>query len=230
MSLYKLIRFAYGKGNCTADEMIEAGAGIMSGLDPISGGPGWIRSAQFDIQALIPLGTFSVTPQLGDPKLQMMLQMLLEDRFKLALRRDVREVQGYVLTLGKSGPKLSPSKDGDIVPWKSGYRFNKDKSGEIVGSLNGVKAPMTELVYSLQEVIGRPVVDHTGIMGNFNYRVEYEPLDSGLASALGITATGSSSYPSLFNALEEQLGLKLNAGKTSVEVLIIEHVEKPSEN
>jgi uncharacterized protein (TIGR03435 family) len=159
-----------------------------------------------------------------------MLQTLLADRFKVVLRRDSREVPDYVLTLAKSGPKLTPAKDGDVVPWKSGYRFNKDKNGEIVGSLNGVKAPMNELVYSLQEVTGRPVMDQTGITGVFNYRVEYTPLESGLAAALGIAMTGSPSYPSLFTALEEQLGLKLAPGKTPLEVLVIERAEKPSEN
>jgi uncharacterized protein (TIGR03435 family) len=159
----------------------------------------------------------------------MMLQELLTNRFKLLLRRETREVQGYALTLGRDGAKLLSSRDGTAVTWETGYRFARNEKGETVARLNGATASIADLVYGLQEVTGRRVVDRTGITGNFNYRVEYAPFDGGIAAARGIRIADSP-YPSLFTAIEEQLGLKLQSEKIPIEVLIIDHVERPSEN
>jgi uncharacterized protein (TIGR03435 family) len=212
-TLLALILWAYGK-DCQ----------IFHGSDLIVGGPGWIKSDGFDIEAVIPEDSPKyTTAQLrtgNAPKLQMMLQTLLADRFNLVARREMKEMPVYVLTLGKSGPKLTPSKDDDAK-----------REGLIVPRLQasmhliGGKKTMADLARLLAQATFRPVLDRTGIIGEFNFDVEYGATDN----QLGAEFPGMSG-PSIFTALEEQLGLKLEAAKAPMEVLVIERVEKPSEN
>jgi uncharacterized protein (TIGR03435 family) len=139
-----------------------------------------------------------------------MLQALLEDRFKLVVHREMRELPVFALVVGRKGPKFREVKD--------------DGSGAEIGGGEGhqIKArhiSMKLLAGALQGYIGDPVLDETGLTGVYNLNLDFT-IDE------GISAEG----PRIFEAVQEQLGLKLEARKAAVEVIVIDHFEKPSAN
>ena len=223
-TLHNLIAWAHGK-NCVGDP------------DLVSGGPEWIRSDRFELEARIPDGFPSYTMlqvRSGSaPKLQPMLQALLVERFKLAVRREMRERLVYVLTATDT-PKLTPWRDGDGEATIGSISQQSNPSGQIFARLEGRKMSMARLADALGQspAAGRVVLDRTGIAGEFNINLEYVPGEAFIATMA--QATGAppnvASGPSLSRALEEQLGLRLEAIRAPMEVLIVEHAEKPSEN
>jgi uncharacterized protein (TIGR03435 family) len=177
----------------------------------ISGGPSWITSAGFDIQARAAAGA-------GEPPREQVLQMLqalLADRFQLALHRETRQLPIYALVVGKSGPKLQAA-DSSVGGTKM-----------MLGQLIVKKMNMTALGSILAFDLKRPVKDETGLQGEFAFTLEWAP---GLAESPAESNAGPSSKPSLFAAVQEQLGLKLESTKGPIEVFVIDHVEKPSED
>jgi uncharacterized protein (TIGR03435 family) len=231
-TLYHLITIAHGARG--------RGCGVYSSNDLLSGGPAWLTSDQFDVQALIPEGVPRYTArQLADgdaPHLQAMLQALLAERFNLVLRREMREGPVYTLVVGPEGPKQSTGKDG--TNWMGrdtglpGFVPNPELRGIAVESarpgvlaLWGRKASMSELAAALTSLTGtgRPVLDRTGRTGEFNFDVY------GFASFI-YNYNGTSQPRSIFTALNEELGLELEASREKVEGLVVEHADKPSEN
>jgi uncharacterized protein (TIGR03435 family) len=200
-TLYSLITMAYRINCLNAD---------TTGL--VSGGPAWVRSDQFDVAAMLPENAESVSAQqfnTGEaPKLQTMLQNLLADGFKLTMHRETRELPAYVLTLGQGGSKLTPATE----------------TGNGVGisprRILASKVSMPAFADILALILRRPVLDRTGISGEFN-------IDVTLPAADG---SGQDLAPSVIAALEEQLGLKLQDTNASVEVVVIDQAEKPSQN
>jgi len=200
----------------------------------LSGGPAWVNQDRFDIQAKVPEGTPNYTlPQFTSgkaPQLQLMLQTLLADRFKLKLRREKKEVPVYALTVAKSGMKIKAAAGtgesavmfsaGNFVPGKEFVESNHLK-------VTVKDTSMQELSGTLSGILGRPVLERTGLKGKFDFTMEYEkdaePQDSPMP-AVGLGG------PGLFTAFEKQAGLKLESTKGTVEVLVIDHAEKPSEN
>ncbi len=173
----------------------------------IVGGPGWITSAGFDIEAKAGAGS-------GEwPREQVlqMVQTLLADRFHLALHRETRQLPVYALVVGKTGPKLQPADSNAGRP--------KTMFGQIIVQ----KMSMTGLANILALDLKRPVKDETGLKGDFAFTLEWTP-------GLGDSDDRPSARPSLFTAVQEQLGLKLESAKGPVEVLVIDSAEKPSEN
>jgi uncharacterized protein (TIGR03435 family) len=163
-----------------------------------------------------------VTKQSGNDrslaKTRQRLQTLLADRFQLRLRRETKELPVYALVAGKNGPKLREA----------------DEQGAMSlgrGRITARKASMERLAENLGNQLGRTVVDRTGLEGNFAFELEWTP-DPGQPLDLldPSPAPADPSGPSIFTALQEQLGLKLEPQKDPVEILIIDHVEKPSEN
>jgi uncharacterized protein (TIGR03435 family) len=205
---------------------------IYRGSDLLFGGPDWTKSDGFDIEALIPAGTPSYTKQQflsgGAPQLQKMLQNLLADRFKLVLRRETREMPVYILTAPKGGSKLTPWNDADEIsfPPIPGSQYRRGNSVG-PGGVTGRKRSMADLASTLGWAMGRPVLDRTNLAGDFNYSFSFAPLHP---PGVPWPAPGPSQNPSIFSALEENLGLKLEATRAPVEVLVIQSVEKPSEN
>jgi uncharacterized protein (TIGR03435 family) len=217
VTLYTLVKWAYG---------LMAGSCAFSECDYLTGGPAWIRSDEFDVQAVMPetAPTYTFTQFLGRraPLLQSMLQNLLADRFKLELHREMKEMPVYLLTVAKDGPKLTPSKSDDKRYVQVSGNPALPASDRV---MIGRKATMSDLVDLLQatRITDRTVVvDRTGIQGEFNFDVKFAPIDN--------NAFGNTSSPSIFTALQEQLGLKLEAGKAPVEFLVIDHAERPTEN
>ncbi len=199
---------------------------VMFAYFQVFGGPGWITADQYDIEAKAE----------GNPdqnQMRLMLQALLQDRFKLALRHDTKELPIYELTVAKGGFKLQPQKPGDCIkydpdnPPGPGHK-NSDFSGNLSngsGSFDGTSASMADLATMFSYTVGRKVVDKTGIAGQFRVHLTFAPDE-----VAGGAAAPADAGPSFFTALQEQIGLKLESAKGPVEVLVIDSVEKPSEN
>lgn len=174
----------------------------------IAGGPGWITSEGFDIEARAAAGT----GELPREQMQEMVQSLLADRFHLALHRETRQLPIYALVVGKTGPKLQAA-DSGAAPDR----------GQKMGHMITQKMSMTALANVLTFDLKRQVRDETGLKGDFAFTLEW-------TRGLGESDGGTSSRPSLFTAVQEQLGLKLESTKGPVEVFVIDHVERPSVN
>ena len=201
---------------------------------PISGGPSWINSERYTILAKAE-GTPS-QPMMRGP----MLRALLEDRFRLKIRPETREVRVYNLAVVKSGAKLKASQEGSCpTPNPAGGSF-------CPGSL-WVSRKETTLVIYLQDTLngfirmlsqrlGRPIIDKTGISGTFDFHLEYAPDEISEGTPAGGEPTSPRGIfsdptgPSIFTAVQEQLGLRLESAKGPGEFLVIDHVERPSEN
>jgi uncharacterized protein (TIGR03435 family) len=182
----------------------------------VSGGPGWAGGDRFDIVAK---AETSATPA----QIRVMMQTLLKDRFQLAVRHETRNVTVYDLVVAKSTPSLTESslKGGGI-----GFPGR--------GTAVGRGTAMTGLAGYLQTLLGDVVLDKTGLTASYDFKLTWVPdeAQAGKPGAQGPPATNGAdeSGPSIFTALQEQLGLKLEASKGPVETLVIERIEKPSEN
>ena len=185
----------------------------------ISGGPGWIDSARFVVvaKASQPAQASSLT-QGG--QLRQRLQALLADRFKLVVRRETKEMPVYHLVVARNGPKFKEYV-GDAP---GGVR------GRGNGQIIGESASLYGLVGNLTGIVGRPVVDRTGLTGRYDFKLEWVPEVGGGGEKAQGASVSDLSGPSIFAALQEQLGLKLEPHKGPVEMIVIEGAEKPSEN
>jgi uncharacterized protein (TIGR03435 family) len=190
----------------------------------ISGGPAWIDSDRFDILAKAP---GEVRPNLDEQ--MKMLRNLLADRFKLTFHRAPKELSFYALTVAKSGSKL---KESTVSPDASPEGpppliFVLSPQGV---SLPGRNATMAELASVMQRAaLDRPVVDKTGLSGRFDFNLEFTPDETQFGGGAP-KESADSTKPGLFAAMQQQLGLRLEATKGPVEVLVIDRVERPSEN
>ncbi len=214
---YALTTWAYGYNKVWGCSYVSFG-------NLLTGGPAWIRTERFEIQALMPEGSPTYTRDefmKGDaPKLEKMLQALLADRFKLAVHHETKEIPAYALMQGKNGPKLTRSTDADKSTF--GMRRQTDPNGQISNKIVGRKVEMRDFAFLLLMTARRPVIDRTGLTGEFNFDLEFAPFDS--------DTPADSTAPSLFTALQEQLGLRLETTKAPVDALVIAHPLRRSEN
>lgn len=201
----------------------------------ISGGTGWIDSERYDIEAKIDEATISALKKLpweeeSDQRRRMM-QSLLAERFKLKVSHSSKELPIYALVVAKNGPKLTKSAASPAV---SGNRDPNHTMSIRSGEITATRIPMSEFAEQLARHVGRNVVDKTGLEGIYDFTLHWTPEPQGLAAGPPDSqlpaAPLDSSGPSIFIALQEQLGLKLESQKGPVETLIIESVERPSEN
>jgi uncharacterized protein (TIGR03435 family) len=193
----------------------------------IVGVPGWLNSLKFDVEAKADSSVDermrTLSSDEGKLLKRKMVQELLEDRFKLTDHMESRELPVYVLVPAKSGPKLQGSKANGttIDSWNSKI------------DVRGGDNTLALLAEELSKRLGRVVIDKTGIQGRFDITLTWTP-DEGTAPPLngsgGTSAAADSSGPSIFTAIQEQLGLKLESQKGPVQVLVIDHIEMPSEN
>jgi uncharacterized protein (TIGR03435 family) len=194
--------------------------------DHLYGKPQWLDSVRYDIVANGPEESeTAVRPPGQISPLQQMMQALLAERFKLAVHRETRDLPIYALVVARSGLKVRLTEAPDIMGQNP---FSMPGSGRLIGT--GVTAEMLAKVLSHQ--LGRSVQDQTGLQGVFDFKLEWAP-DPQTGGAGGAPPepvdlrTGSS----LFSAIQEQLGLKLEARKGPGEVLVIDHIERtPTEN
>jgi uncharacterized protein (TIGR03435 family) len=169
--------------------------------------PDWIRKERY----LIVAKAGGPAPQ---EKVLLMLQTLLADRFKLVLHRESREMQVYALVVAKGGPRLKASASDGVTEVGGG-----DGPG-----INFQNAGIGELISVLTEESGRPVFDETGLTGKYDFRLVASDGRRPQPSAEPGDA------PSLFTAVQEQLGLKLEPRKAPIEILVVDRVERPTEN
>lgn len=208
-----------------------------------SGGPEWIRSERYDIQATAPAGVFPAgTPAKTRVEgTRLMLQTLLADRFKLVMRRETKEVPTYVITVAKGGPKLQRSKLMEDFCANTAESFGDADSCHVFNGgqgrgLHGVAVDLSDLAYIVEGFADRPVVDRTGLTGLYNIQTEgwvplrpRPPRPPGTEPSAEDLAFADPARPTIF-AIFEQLGLRLEAQKTPVETFVIESVERPSGN
>jgi bla regulator protein BlaR1 len=237
-TLEQLIRTAY----------LAPNPGTYGNAVPIEGGPAWIRSESNLYQiAAKPNGPASQAMMRGP-----MMQALLEDRFKLKIRRETREGPAYALTVAPGGPKLPRFHEGSCTPYTfppptlpSGQEFCEESMGR-----NGTDQTVYRQAIDLDTfatflfvLTDRPVINRTGLAGRFDIRLEYTPDETTPAIARRFAearrgdpagAVPAASDPagglSIFTALQQQLGLKLEATKGPRDYLVIEHIERPSAN
>jgi len=217
----------------------------------VEGGPDWARSGSYyEIQALLPAGTPVYTQQEllkgRAPRLQRMLQNLLADRFRLVVKRELREMAVYRLTVANPGKmKLSPDEKRlapagfPLMPGFPAPQIGRGQSlvlaqpsGEVRFASHAIE--MSDLAKSLRQHAGRMVVDQTGLNGVFDVDLQFtgEPSNPVLPPTPAAPSTSIPPVPgpSLQSALEDQLGLKLESARIPIEVLVIQSVERPSEN
>ncbi len=177
----------------------------------VIGGPARVSSDHFDVEAKAS-GDAPLTLERARP----MLQAMLADRFKLKLRRESREIACYDLVVAKGGPKFKGNSDPAARQWL----VTRAEPGAV--HLQADKVTMARLAQQLAFGAGRPVVDKTGLAAEYQFTLVYAP-DKSPGAVDGSAAT-------LFTALKEQLGLRLEPSRTMQEALVIEAAEKPSEN
>jgi len=206
------------------------------GVIPIEGGPDWIHSDTFEIDA----------KSEGHPSFQMMegpmMQAILEDRFKLKIHRETRQGSVYELALGKGSPKLKPFQDGTCTPVVVGRPLPPMPSGQhycrnMVSpqSVDFEGGTLSMFAGLLGLILDRPVIDKTGNTNYFEIRLRFSPDDSlaprpATADPGAPAAVRAPDAPGIFQAIQEQLGLKLVPAKGPMDVLVIDHIERPSEN
>jgi bla regulator protein BlaR1 len=189
----------------------------------VSGGPAWSNSERYDITAKKASDPVRRAKP-DDDKLRV--QVLLVDRFKLVIHRESKELPVYALVFGKNGSKLQIAKPHVGSSGVSG------RGGSSGTQWTFTDAPVSLLVHNLSQRLERPVVDRTGLSAHYDFKLEWtsdqsQPVLASRESAIGVP---DSSGPSLFTALQEQLGLKLEAQKGPVEIIVIDRADRPSEN
>jgi len=230
MPLRQLIRMAYGSENIqTAGQLV--------------GGPNWIGVDRFDIVAKAE-GDPGLDEQGRPTRLIAMLKALLDERFKVRVHTEMRESQTYALVMankdGKLGPEIHESNANcygpTTPPPPSGQppdpaRMCGIRGTPSVTALGVTMAQMAQL-YAQYPVVGRPVMDRTGLTGRYDWHLEFVPafLNGPNPDSPPVANPAADSGPNLFTAIQEQLGLKLQAEKAQVEYLVIDQAERPTED
>ena len=245
MSVYELIAIAYDKECNFAEEAPDPEAGGLTG------GPDWIRTVRYDIDATRPEdasdftsraygggGGYQYTP---GPRLRRMVQAMLADRFRLTMRNEMREMPVYELFVASGGLKLAPQQGskgftayvggaGLYEAIKNGINPKPEYAGLIVSAISATGASMTDLASQLTRLTGRPVLNRTGSEGVFTYEFFFAPAQWRAWKRNPNETRPHLMSPSLFSVLEEDLGLRLEEARRPVEVWSIERIERPSEN
>lgn len=208
VTLKMLIQQAYDFRGPNADDMVL-------------GAPGWITSERFTIETKAEKPT-SVA------NMRVMLRALLQDRFKLKAHKETRELPGFLLVTGRNGSKLSPAKGDEDKP---------GISGKGRGHFTAANASMMQLVTVLAMHLTKPVLDQTGLTGTYNFSLTWTPDENaggfeGMISRLPLEVQAripraDPNGPSIFTAVQEQLGLRLESRRVPTEVLIIDGAERP---
>lgn len=187
----------------------------------IVGAPAWVDSQKFDVDGK-PDGE-------GQPSLdqwKIMMQKLMTERFQLKFHHEKKELSIYALVVAKNGPKISKSEGDPNAPPSLLFRG--------LGVLPARNASMEEFAQVMQmAVLPRPVVDETGLKGKYDFMLQWTPDETQFASLGGVPPNlpeKADAPPDLFTAIQQRLGLKLEATKAMVDVLVIDKVEKPSAN
>jgi uncharacterized protein (TIGR03435 family) len=195
--------------NATLKSLIAFAYQVMP--EQIAGGPAWLKSDGFDIQAK------AADPNVTPAQFRQSIQSLLTERFHLAVHRETRELPVYALVQAKNGAKLVEARDDTS---EVSLRI------EGPGQIKGVKATMPMLANTLIRPLRRKVIDETGLKGSYSFQLQFVPEPKAGRPDSAAEVDG----PSIFTALQEQLGLMLKAGKGPVDVVVVDRAEKPTAN
>lgn len=208
----------------------------------LSGIPGWAKSARYDIEAKVDPSEVSALKDLSFAQKRKMVEKLLEDRFGLKLRPETKKMPVYALVVGKSGSRLKETNPGETYP--DGLKGPDGKGGAGMmrmgpDGLTGQGVPISNLVRALSNMVGRTVIDRTGLTGKYDFTLSVhdfgmmapppQKMDGG-PPGQGAETTNEDSGPSIFTAIQDQLGLKLESEKAPLAVYVVEQVEQPSPN
>jgi uncharacterized protein (TIGR03435 family) len=185
----------------------------------ILGAPGWFDTETFDIDVQADRGELSVA------EWKIVLQQFLADRFQMSSHKEQKVMPAYILTVAKGGAKLQPAKHDPATPASVRIQRGPHQFMRVMGN----RGSMTALAAELQRVeMDRPVVDQTGLRGEFNFTLTATSTKPFFAGETPDTTENAP--PGLFTAIQEQLGLKLEPAKANVECLVLDRVERPSAN
>jgi len=194
--------------NATVDTIMSVAYGVH--IKQIVGGPEWLSKDRFDINGVPDLAG---VPNLK--QMQGMYQKLLAERFHLTFHREKRELPIYAITVAKGGPTLKiADPNGDLNTGNSGSGGQR--------TLRFTNMPISAFALNMSFYEDRPVIDQTSLTGRYDFTLKWTYDVSRESSA--------DAPPSVFTAIKEQLGLRMDAVKGPAEVLVIDHVERPSEN
>jgi uncharacterized protein (TIGR03435 family) len=228
----------YSASNVSLKMLIQSAYGIREDL--ISGAPSWADSARFDIDAKVAGSDVDALKKLTPEQRRLILQPLLADCFKLKIHTETKQLPVYELVVAKGGSKLKEATPGDTyangIKGPDGVgRGGMMRVGR--GQLNAQAVPMTSLANMLSQQLHRTVLDKTGLTGKYDIELNWtpdqgpDPMFKGPEGAPQRSDSApDASGPSIFTALQEQLGLRLQSAKGPVETIVIDHVEMPSEN
>ncbi len=221
----KMFRIAgthFGTVNMDLDDLMMFAYGVH--IKQMMGAPDWADKDLFDID-----GVPNVPGQANQEQMREMIQKLLADRFQLKIHHEIQELSVYAIRVANGGPKLTRSKEAPGGP--SGFKFRG------LGDLAAVNVTMTEFARGMQSsVTDRPVEDQTGLTDHYDFTLVWTPDDSqfrqvgGAGAAAPVAGDNPNAPPSLYTAVQEQLGLKIEATRAPDDVIVIDHVEKPSAN
>jgi uncharacterized protein (TIGR03435 family) len=221
--------------------------------DQLAGGPHWVKSESYDVEAKVDHSVAEHLHQLSfDQRMvqyHRMLRTVLADRCKLTFHWETKELPVYALmVVKKKGSQISEAKPGNNYPngikdltgqghgdvMRIGRGFLQGQ-GVSIGNGHSPEWHSASLVHLLSWQLGRPVIDKTGLTAKYDFTLQWTPDQSaptfsGPGGGGPDSSTSSESGPSIFTAIQEQLGLKLESQKGAVEILVIDHVERPSEN
>jgi uncharacterized protein (TIGR03435 family) len=189
----------------------------------ISGGPSWMSTDRFDIEAK------AERPRTSD-ELHVMLQHLLEERFNLKLRRETRAQPVWALAVAKGGSKMPVHDPEDKDHPPMGLQMIRGSDGSMCPGLRGQNATMNYFAFTLSRSMDRSVIDKTGLPGRYDVNLQFMPDGLQLKGPDGGGPAIGPDCSDIFTALPKQLGLKLESAKGPVEFLVAEHAEKPGEN
>ena len=236
----------FSANGITVKFLLEQAYGVKD--SQISGAPSWIDSERYDIDAKPDEATALALDKLPQEQrreqLNRMLQKLLEDRFKLAFSRDTKDLPIYALVVTKNGPKFQESTykppanlpNSPPPPPETGGPPRQGIRIDGRGQLTITYVDMNMFADVLSRFVGRPVANKTGLIGKYDFALKWTPEEGQGPMSPGPRPGGDAgppadpSGPSIFTAVQEQLGLKLEPQRAPMEVLVIDHVERPSEN
>jgi uncharacterized protein (TIGR03435 family) len=192
--------------------------------DLIAGLPSWADSEAYDIEAKVAASDLPAFHKLLPMQRNPMLRSVLADRFHLVCHFETRTLPAYALVVAKGGAKLKEVQPGTL---SNGLK-NPGGADTTRNQITATGISAQALAHMLQMQLGRQVIDRTGLAGNYDFTLKFAPVQSAASPDSG--TDDASSPPSIFTAVQEQLGLKLESVKAPVEVLVVDHIDHPSEN
>ena len=217
--------------NMSLEQIVEFAFDIHDS-ELLEGLPGWAKTTKYDLQAKVDDSDLNSYHSFSKDQHAAMLQTILADRFKIVVHNTLKDTGVYSLVIAKSGLKMREAKPGQVRTDGVKQLDGTVNQGPLMlsrvpGQILGQELPVDVLAKGITPIVGRKIINNTGFKGVYDFRLEWDPNRGREDPEASPTET---SGLSIFTALQEQLGLKLEGQKVSVPVLVIDHIEHPSEN